>query len=217
MLKAVIFDFDGVLLESIDVKTRAFKKLFSGESPEAQKKIVDYHLRNGGVSRYEKFRFIYSDILKRPLDEKQFNALCAQFAALVVDEVIASPWVPGAKQFLERNARRYEFFIASGTPEEEINRIVDLVGIRRFFKEVLGSPRKKEALLKAILEKHGLQSAECVFVGDAENDWRAAREMKMPFVWRRTGPLEALPHFSGPALESLETLEDCLARLKPAP
>ena len=217
MLKAVIFDFDGVLLESVDVKTRAFRQLFSKENPADLEKIVNYHLKNGGVSRFEKFRHIYKDILKRPLSEQEFEVLCGQFAALVVDEVVASPWVPGAKEFLERNAGRYQFFIASGTPEDEINRIVERVGIRAFFKEVLGSPRKKAVLLKALLEKHRLRNTECIFVGDAENDWRAAQELKIPFVWRRAGTRQALPDFSGPVLESLKNLDDCLALLKPAP
>ena len=55
MIKAIIFDFDGVLVESLDIKTRAFAKLFGPEGPDMAKRVVDYHLQNGGVSRYEKF------------------------------------------------------------------------------------------------------------------------------------------------------------------
>ena len=71
MFKAVIFDFDGVLVESVDVKTNAFKKLFEKEPEEVVEKIIEYHLKNGGISRFEKFRYYYRHFLKRPLSKKK--------------------------------------------------------------------------------------------------------------------------------------------------
>ena len=59
MLKAILFDFDGVLVESVDIKTKAFAKLFENEGPEIVNKVVEYHLANGGVSRFKKFDYIY--------------------------------------------------------------------------------------------------------------------------------------------------------------
>ena len=89
MIRAIAFDFDGVLVESVEVKTRAFARLFNTEGPDAVRKILDYHLENGGVSRFEKFKTIYRSILKRPLSEEQFRSLCERFSELVVDEVVA--------------------------------------------------------------------------------------------------------------------------------
>lgn len=100
MTRAVAFDFDGVLVESVEVKTRAFAHLFSGEPPEAVQRIVEYHRRNGGISRNEKFKVICQDIIKRSLTHSQFRTLCRQFAKLVVDEVAAAPWVEGADESL---------------------------------------------------------------------------------------------------------------------
>ena len=61
MIKAIIFDFDGVICESVNVKTIAFKKLFA-DYPEHQDRIVEYHLVNGGISRYEKLRILQSTL-----------------------------------------------------------------------------------------------------------------------------------------------------------
>ena len=69
-LKAIFFDFDGVLVESVDIKTRAFSKLFEREGEDVVKKVIDYHIDNGGVSRYEKFRYIYLITIE---DSKQWK------------------------------------------------------------------------------------------------------------------------------------------------
>ena len=63
-MKAIIFDFDGVIAESVDVKTEAFKELFKAY-PDKVKAIADFHIDNGGMSRFDKFRHIYKNILKK--------------------------------------------------------------------------------------------------------------------------------------------------------
>src|SRR4030066_2142162 len=108
MIKAIFFDFDGVIVESVDIKTNAFAKLFEHEGNKIVNEVIGYHLNNMGVSRYEKIRFIYNDILHRVLNETEFKALCDKFAELVVDGVIMAPYVKGALEFLENYASVYE-------------------------------------------------------------------------------------------------------------
>ena len=40
-MKAIIFDFDGVILDSVNVKTKAFELLYEEYGPEIQKKVVE--------------------------------------------------------------------------------------------------------------------------------------------------------------------------------
>ena len=118
MIRAIAFDFDGVLAESVDVKTRAYVSLFEEYGQDVVSKIVNYHMKNGGVSRFVKLRTIYDKILKKPLSEDMFKSLCDQFSNIVVDEVVAAPWVEGAREFLENNKNRSLFFIVSGTQQK---------------------------------------------------------------------------------------------------
>jgi len=67
---------------------------------------------------FVKFRTIYSKILKKSLSEDIFKSLCDQFSNIVVDEVVAAPWVEGAREFLENNKNRSLFFIVSGTQQK---------------------------------------------------------------------------------------------------
>ena len=62
----LILDFDGVIVESIPLKTVAFRKIFSFAPPEHLDEIIAFHLENGGMSRYDKFRHIYANILPNP-------------------------------------------------------------------------------------------------------------------------------------------------------
>src|SRR5688500_11624263 len=67
---AVIFDFDGVILESANIKTEAFLTLFADHT-EHREAIRGYHVRNVGISRFRKFEWIYSELLKTPLCEAE--------------------------------------------------------------------------------------------------------------------------------------------------
>lgn len=182
-LCAIALDCDGVLLESFDVKTRAFRELFA-DRPAHVEAIVGYHLANGGTSRYDKFRYIYEHILHQPLSAQAEAQLGERFAALVVDEVIRSPFVRGAEAFLREYAARWPLFIASGTPQDELHLIIERRGLQRYFRGVYGSPRRKVEILRAVLAAHGWQPAELLFVGDAANDWQAAAETGVSFIGR---------------------------------
>ena len=45
MLRTIIFDFDGVLAESVEVKTKAYALIFQEEGKEVVRQIVDFHLK----------------------------------------------------------------------------------------------------------------------------------------------------------------------------
>lgn len=184
MIKAIIFDFDGVIAESVDIKTRAFAKLFEREGEKAVKKVVKYHLDNGGVSRYEKFRYIYKEILRRRLDDATFKNLCDQFSQLVKDGVIKSPYVAGAKEFLENHKNQYKFFVLSATPAEEIKEIIDKKGLNNYFLKIYGSPSNKMDIVNEIIFINQLEPTEVIYIGDALSDYRAAKANFIHFVAR---------------------------------
>ena len=116
MIRAIAFDFDGVLAESVEVKTHAYALLFKGEEEEAISQFIDYHNKHLGISRFEKIRVFYKDILQRPLSEKRFQELCLRYSQLVVEGVVVAPWVKGAQDFIIQNENHYMFSIVSGTP-----------------------------------------------------------------------------------------------------
>lgn len=183
MISTIIFDFDGVLLESVSVKTDAFRRLFSF-TPTYVDQIVQFHLDNGGMSRFDKFRYIYNNILHTNLSHEEFDLLSQRFSDLVEEAVATAPFVNGALDFLETVGRKYILYIVSATPEEELVRIVVKKDISRYFSGIFGSPQKKVDHIRQIVTTHGCSPKDVLFIGDAINDWQAARESGVRFIAR---------------------------------
>lgn len=185
-IKAIIFDYDGVIAESVNVKTEAFAELYRSYGEEVVKKVVAHHKANGGISRFEKFKIYHKEYLGQVIDKKKEQNLAEQFSELVMQKVIESPYVPGAYEFLLNNHKKFDFFISTGTPTGEIENILKAKDIRQFFKEVYGSPEKKPIHVKKILKKYGYDKKEVVFIGDALTDRDAARNNGIEFIGRYT-------------------------------
>lgn len=183
MIKAVIFDFDGVILESTQVKIDAFREMFKGY-PEQVDAIVDYHIDNGGISRFVKFKHIYKNMIHEPLSDVKEQELGDLFTELSLQRVLTVPYVDGAQEFLESERQNYKFFVASGTPDDELTQVVQGREMQKHFDGVYGSPETKFNIIQMILSENQLSKDEVVFVGDANSDRLAAREADVDFVFR---------------------------------
>ncbi len=183
MLKGIVFDFDGVILESVDIKTQAFIELFQ-DYPAHLDRIVKLHLDNGGMSRFEKFEIIYRDYLRMPVDEALLKQLGKSFSELVYDKMLNCPFVPGAEKFLNARAREFPLFVVSGAPEDELRAIVERRNLARLFQRIYGSPRKKSETLAEIMAMNNWRSGEIVFIGDALGDYASAHQLEVPFIGR---------------------------------
>ncbi len=206
MIKAIVFDFDGVLVESAQLKTEAFREVFS-EWPEKTEAGVSYHLKNMGISRYVKFKHFYENILCEPYTEEIGEALGSRFSGIVLEKVKKAPLVKGTEDFFRKNRDKYLCFIASGTPQQELDDIVFSKGLGKYFKRIFGAPATKTEMITAIMTAHNLTSHEVVFVGDAESDMKAAREAKVHFVLRVTSENSELASNITCSIEDLEQLE----------
>lgn len=181
--QAVFFDFDGVILDSVHVKTKAFAKMFRSCGAEIEKKVIDYHLENGGVSRFDKFRYYYKNFLDKMITDEEVLKLSSKFSDMVVHDVIDSEFIEGAYETLTALHRsETPMYIVSGTPHDEIQVIVKQKGLSHFFIGVYGSPRKKWEITKEILSDKAYDASQCLFIGDAMSDYNAALKTGMQFL-----------------------------------
>ena len=181
MLKAIIFDFDGVICESVEVKIEAFRKLFQ-DHPKQLDQILRFHMDNGGMSRFEKFKIIYRDFIRQELTPEHSQELGRKFTEYSYQAVVNAPLVKGADSFFENYYRTFLFFIVSGTPEAEMVSIVKEKGLEKYFKGIFGAPRLKGELLTLILKENKLDKSEAVFVGDSRTDYDGAKEAGVRFI-----------------------------------
>ncbi|MCH7659997.1 MAG: hypothetical protein IH933_05275, partial [Euryarchaeota archaeon] len=97
---AIFFDFDGVILDSVELKEIVFRNIICRHAPEQVERIMQYYWKNGGISRLVKFRWIWQNILGRSLDDAGLETLDQEFSHSVYDLMLGCDFVPGAEQFL---------------------------------------------------------------------------------------------------------------------
>jgi len=184
-LKNIIFDFDGVILDSLDCKTEAFYQMYLPHGEDIANKVKQYHILNGGVSRFEKFKTWHKQYLNVELSAKEIQDLANQFSDLVMENVINSKPIPGAIEFIKRYSKDFNFFIISGTPDDEIKKICEAIGIASQFKEILGSPKNKKTWCNELKTKYDeLKNENTIFLGDALSDFEAAQDNNFFFALR---------------------------------
>lgn len=183
-LSAILFDFDGTLVESLDVKLVAFAALYRRYGNEVERAAVQHYREHSGVSRFKRIRHCHEQILGQTPSDAEINALGDTFGTMVEDKVVASEWVPGAREFLDMYLGVVPLFVASATPQEELERIIAKRGMAGYFQAIFGSPPDKTEIIAGIIETHGLDRAGVFMIGDGRADYDAAVANGVRFVGR---------------------------------
>ena len=183
-LKSFIFDFDGVILDSLDCKTEAFYQMYLPYGKDIAEKVKDYHINNGGVSRFEKFKYWHKNYLNQGISNKKIEELANQFSKIVFDKVLSSNQIKGSFDFIKKYHENYQFFIVTGTPDYEIKKITKELKIDNYFIEVLGSPKDKFQWCEYLNSIYHLNADETIFIGDALSDFNAAKKFGFHFALR---------------------------------
>ncbi len=211
MIRAIFFDFDGVILESVDAKTRAFEEMYLPYGPEVVQQVVAHHEKNGGISRFEKFKHYHLNFLNQDLSEASLKEMGQRFSDIALQKVLRSPFVEGAMDFLTAHHEKYDFWVISGTPTDELRYICRERGLDQYFKGIFGSPESKTTWGKKILSENSYSERDVLFVGDALTDYTASIDLNTHFFLRKT-PINAqyFANYRGLGSEDLSNLESTI-------
>lgn len=172
-----------MITDTVDIKTEAFGELFKKYGKVVSEKVMEHHRNNGGVSRYEKFRHYYKYLLKKTIDKDIIRRLDKKYFRLVFTKVIGASYIKVVEEFIkELNRKGKGCFVISATPQKEIRRIVKERGLKRFFKDTVGSPKNKTVNLKGLLKKYRVNPNEAVYFGYAKSDYEAAHNNHTDFI-----------------------------------
>jgi len=183
----IIFDFDGVLAESNEIRFNGFRKLFKDYPLHQVDQLVEYAKANGGISRYKKIEFFFNTVRKEPVSSKSVNNLADQFSKLVTQDVLEAKSVKGSLEFLKKYFHQFDFAIVSGSDQRELREICKGRGIDSFFKMILGSPTEKKDNIAALLSDFKWARSKSLYVGDSKNDLEAAKVNNIDFIGRSSG------------------------------
>lgn len=182
MNKGIIFDFDGVVCDSVNVKTEAFATMYRAHGDDVVAKVVQYHHDHGGISRYEKFRYYHKELLGIALTDEEVMKLGDDFSSIALQKVIDSPYIPGVLDFIKKQHKRADLFICTGTPESEILIILKKKNLTQYFTGIFGAPKSKADIIREIMLRYHKTPEQLEFFGDAMTDYKAAMETNVKFI-----------------------------------
>ncbi len=176
MIKNILFDFDGVILDSMPIREYGFKKIFEKYSKKLVEQLLEYHNKNGGLSRYVKIRYFYEKLLNENISDNEVNIIAEKFSNIMRVELINKKYlICDTINFIKNNYEEYNLHIVSGSDEKELKFLCKELSIEKYFISIYGSPTHKNDLVKNILNTYNYERNETILVGDSFNDYEASK------------------------------------------
>jgi len=177
-----IFDCDGVILDSNQLKIDAMQRALEATTSDFDKvkKCVDYFRNNFGRSRFHHIDVFIEQFLE--LDKANASeikkTILDEYSAQCKSLYLQADMTPGFIDFInELNGKKY---IASGSEQQELRDVFKERGLNVYFDEIYGSPAKKSDLVANILKSNNSQNA--VMFGDAISDLEASQVNNIEFI-----------------------------------
>jgi len=182
MIKTILWDFDGVIIDSMKVRDWGFVEIFKNYERSLVDKLLDYHRVNGGLSRYLKIRYFFEEVLGESITEEGVLMYAQMFSVLMKQELIdPKNLIHDSVHFIKENYQKYNFHIVSGSDQDELKFLSKELTISQYFISTHGSPTPKKRLVHNLLEKHKYNKDETCLIGDSINDYDAAMDNNIKF------------------------------------
>ncbi|MCF7988640.1 MAG: HAD hydrolase-like protein [Methylovulum sp.] len=177
-----VFDCDGVVLNSNKIKTQAFYDVTKVYGHEAAQALKDYHVQNGGISRYAKFTYFITGILGKALVQVELDELLNNFACEVNNALLTCDVAEGIDKLRERT-RHAKWLIVSGGDQEELREVFAARGLDNYFDGgIFGSPDTKDTILEREINNGNILKP-ALFLGDSQYDYQAAQAVGLNFLF----------------------------------
>ena len=182
---SLVFDCDGVILNSNRVKTDAFYQTALPYGEAAAQAMVDYHVANGGVSRYLKFAHFLEQLVPEYAAGRSgpnLDELLEHYSNAVLEGLLSCEVAPGLEQLRERTPNT-RWLIVSGGDQAELRHVFAQRGLAELFDGgIYGSPDTKDEILARELQNNTIQMP-ALFLGDSKYDYQAASTAGLDFVF----------------------------------
>ena len=182
MFKNILWDFDGVILDSMPTRDHGFREILKLYPSHLVDELIVYHKNNGGLSRFNKIHYFFRNILKKKISEREVRRYANKFS-IIMKEQLANPeyLIEESMNFIKLNYKYYNFHIVSGSEHNELNFLCNKLRIKKYFYSINGSPTPKEELIKNLMDEEAYGNKETLLIGDSVNDYEAAKTNEIKF------------------------------------
>lgn len=178
----LVFDCDGVILDSNQVRARAFYNAALPYGRQHAAALQAYHIRHGGVSRYVKFEILLRDMVGVAVTEQAMQALLHAFTTEATIGLLSCPIAPGLEA-LRQATPHARWILVSGADEQELRNVFAQRNIAAWFDGgIFGSPCNKDDILLRELDRGNLHQP-ALFFGDSRYDHQAATAAGLDFIF----------------------------------
>jgi len=177
-----IFDCDGVILDSNNIKTNAFFDVVLPYGKDYADTFIEYHKKNGGISRYQKFKYFFDEIVRKHDYQKDLNAILEAYRISVQRKLILSDETEGLRDFISVLPRTARKIVVSGGDQEELREVFQRKRLDRLFDEIFGSPRDKRDIIREAIQQDKILEP-VVFIGDSQFDYEVSKEFDYDFIF----------------------------------
>lgn len=179
--QTLVFDCDGVVLNSNKVKTEAFFKAALPYGEAAAQQLVDYHVARGGISRYKKFEWFIENAVADHLGPS-LEQLLAAYAAEVHHGLLTCNIAEGLAE-LKAKTSQANWLIVSGGDQQELREVFAARNIAKYFDGgIFGSPHTKDYILAHQITGSNIKFP-ALFLGDSKYDYEAATAAGLDFIF----------------------------------
>ncbi|TDW48584.1 HAD superfamily hydrolase (TIGR01549 family) [Flavobacterium sp. 270] len=182
-IKTILWDFDGVIMDSMPVRDKGFEIVLKNYPQEQVSLLMEYHRSNGGLSRYNKFRYFFEELRKELITDSEIKLLAEQFSVVMLQNLLdESLLIEDTVKFIKENYTKYNMHIVSGSDGDELRHICKTLGLSKYFISINGSPTPKIELVKKLLADNNYIKEETCLIGDSFNDLEAAEINEISFI-----------------------------------
>jgi phosphoglycolate phosphatase-like HAD superfamily hydrolase len=177
----VIFDCDGVILDSNELKIEAMHLAVAAVINDKKliMQCVDYFRNNFGKSRYHHILHFVENIIKCDDTSSVYNDILVNYADRCYALYLQAEVTKNFKLLISKS--KCIHYVASGSDQEELRKIFDYKGLTKLFKSIEGSPKNKSEIVKEIVAANF--NSKILMIGDAESDFLAAQNNKIDFIF----------------------------------
>ncbi len=183
--KNLFFDCDGVILNSNKIKTEAFKEVVSNYGEKASTELQNYHIKNGGISRYKKFNYFLDKIAINhgiEVNSISVNKLVEDYSRIVKNKLLKCEVCSHIINY--RKYSKAIWFIVSGSDQDELIEVFKQRKLNKFFDGgIYGSPLSKDEIFRNIFKEKMIEKSKSIYLGDSKYDYIAAKNIGIDFIF----------------------------------